>query len=174
MYWYLSAKVYSHPAKMWQHILKPNFSFLNFCAHHLFTTEGHQRFHIRLLSGKDSLNGLFADHVFYLSSAEIKFFGKKMGVDFRQFRHHRIPDLTLDIHGRIIELHFVEKAALECLIQVLRKVCRGNQDSLKIFHLLENDVLKTVLHFVDCSFCPRFPDAKNGVGLIEQKYRCNR
>ena len=46
-----------------------------------------------------------------------------MSIDFRQLRHHSIPNLALDIHGRIGELHLVKKTALECFVQILGKVC---------------------------------------------------
>ena len=70
-------------------------------------------------------------------------------------------------------MNLIKETAFKSLIHVLRHVCSGNQNTIKRFHLLQDNILNGVLHFVNGTFSSflSFPD--NGICLVEQQNRGN-
>ena len=94
------------------------------------------------------IDNALAGDILYLTSAEVKFVGQYQRISFLQVRKHGHPDV-LALFGRwLLELNFVEEAAVEGIVQRAGQIGRGYHDSLKIFHFLQDDVLHGVFHLI--------------------------
>ena len=77
--------------------------------------------------------------------------------------------MLASLNGRFVELDFIQEAALESFIHILLQISGGYEDAIEHFHLLQDDVLDTVLHLVHSTLCPVLTNADDGVSLVEQQ-----
>ena len=126
---------------------------------------------VAVVAVQDSVDGGLATDVLNLSAAEIVAGGEDMGVGIAERGHHRLPEVLA--HGGIglFELDFIEEAALEGAVQVLRQVRGGNHDAVQRLHLLQDDVLDGVLHLIYSALCSLLADADDGVGFSSSRAR---
>ena len=82
---------------------------------------------------------------------------------------HGAPYLRLDIGVGLVELDLVEEAALEGAVEVAREVGGRDEDTVEVFHLLQDDVLHGVLHLVDGVLDVLRTLVEDCIGLIEEE-----
>ena len=78
-----------------------------------------------------------------------------------------MPDAGTSLLRRSVELDLIEEPALEGLIHILLQVGGGDHDAVERFHLLQDDVLKLVLHLIDGILRPTLSLANDGISLIK-------
>ena len=72
----------------------------------------------------------------------------------------------------LVELDFIQETALEGFIHILLQIGGGDEDAIEGFHLLQNDVLDTVLHLVHTPLCHLLTTIDDGIGFVEQQDGC--
>ena len=92
-----------------------------------------------------------------------------LGLGLGKVFYHLLPNLGTDCGIGRLELNFVEEAALECAVKITLEVGRGDEDAVKVLHLLQQDVLEGVLHLVHCIFGTTLALADDGIGLVEEQ-----
>ena len=78
-----------------------------------------------------------------------------------------MPDVGSCLFCRLVELDLIEESALKRLIHVLLQIRGGNHDTIELFHLLQDDVLQRVLHFIHRILCPILTLADDGISLVK-------
>ena len=75
--------------------------------------------------------------------------GQLTGIVCTDILQHGTPNLGLHVRIRLVELHLVEETTLKGLVKVARQVGGGNENAIKVFNLLQDDVLHGVIHLID-------------------------
>ena len=106
---------------------------------------------------EDAEDSILPGNILYLASTETVTSGNGVGIHRGQFGYLCLPYFAAHCGIRLVKTYLVEEAALKGTVKVLSQIGGGDKDTVKIFHLLQNNVLDGVLHFVNGIFRPRFP-----------------
>ena len=110
-----------------------------------------------------------AGDVLDLSATEVVSGSQDANVAFIQHWKHILPNAHTGFNRGFLELDFIKESTFKSLIHVLYQIGRGDQDTVERFHLLQDDVLDGVLHFIDGSLCTLLTFADNRVRFIEEQ-----
>ena len=59
-----------------------------------------------------------------------------------------MPNIHAGFERWLLELDFVKESAFKGLVHILNEVGGGDKDTVKVLHLLKDNVLDGVFHFV--------------------------
>ena len=116
---------------------------------------------------QNGINSMTTRNVLNLATTKVILLRKYMNIIIAKVRYHRAPDVGTGLFCGLIELNFIQKSALKSFIHILLQIGGGYHDAVKIFHLLQDDILQRVLHFVNGILCPILSFANDGICLIK-------
>ena len=95
-----------------------------------------------------SVNSVFASDVLNLASAQLIGLRQDIGITLVQTRYHTLPDAATNFGVWLFKLDFIEETSLKGAVQIGGEVCRCDEDTVQVFHLLQDDVLDGIFHLV--------------------------
>ena len=106
-------------------------------------------FPVGLLARDDVVDGAFARDVFDLTTGEFVFISQAESIFLSELVHHREPYQSSYFSAWFFEFNFEKESALKSLVKVGSEIGCGDEDAIESLHLLEDDVLHSVVHFID-------------------------
>ena len=82
---------------------------------------------------------------------------------------HIMPDLCLYVGVGLVELYLIEEAALKGFVEVACQVGGGDEDAVKVFYLLQDDVLHGIVHLIDRVLYVLRTLVDDGICLVEEE-----
>ena len=121
------------------------------------------------LAGEDVVDGALAGDVLNLSAREVEVGGQLTGIVGAEVLQHGAPYLALHLGGGLVELNLEEESTLEGTVEVARQVGGGDKNAIKVFNLLQDDVLHGIVHLVDGVLDVLRALVDEGIGLVEEE-----